>query len=280
MVAHPSRTRTYEERLPLHVNQAAKDLLETMIRKQSNLCVSVDVTTKEELLAIVEAVGASSCAIKTHCDIISDFDDDLVDRLTELSKKLDFQIFEDRKFADIGNTVSLQYSSGLHRIASWSHLTNAHALPGPGIVTGLSAVGLPLNRGLLLLAQMSSVGMLANESYSRETVRMAAAHRDFVVGFIAQSRVEELLSTESAEERDAVEKGDFLILSPGVGLGVKSDGKGQQYRTPDQVIGESGCDVIIVGRGIYKGAGKDEWKSEAERYKVAGWKAYEDRVRR
>lgn len=41
-------------------------------------------------------------SFQTHCDIISDFDQDLVDRLVALSKSLDFQIFEDRKFADIG----------------------------------------------------------------------------------------------------------------------------------------------------------------------------------
>ena len=40
--------------------------------------------------------------IKTHIDIIEDFDLSLIERLQELSAKHDFVIFEDRKFADIG----------------------------------------------------------------------------------------------------------------------------------------------------------------------------------
>ena len=54
-----------------------------------------------------------------------------------------------------------QYRDGVYRIASWSHLVNAHLVPGPGIIDGLKTVGAPLRRGLLLLAEMSSKGTLA-----------------------------------------------------------------------------------------------------------------------
>jgi orotidine-5'-phosphate decarboxylase len=225
-------------------------------------------------------------------DIIEDFDHDFVDRLTVLSQKHDFMIFEDRKFADIGwstalfritiltsvagNTVSLQYSSGVHKIASWSHLTNAHPVPGPGIVTGLASVGLPLGRGLLLLAEMSTTGSLAVGAYTEAAVRMARARKDFVMGFIAQRRMEGV----GAVEGENVSDEDFLIFTPGVGLDTKGDAMGQQYRSPREVVLESGCDVIIVGRGIY-GKGPihaDFVREQAERYRKEGWDAYQHRV--
>lgn len=181
-----------------------------------------------------------------------------------------------------GNTVQLQYSSGHHKIASWAHMTNAHPLPGPGIVSGLASVGLPLGRSLILLAQMSSAGMLATGEYTKEAVRMAVANPDFVVGFIAQSRVEELLPAEEIASLlpEGRETSDFLILTPGIGLAKVGDKLGQQYRSPQQVVGEDGCDIIIVGRGIYGGSGREEWRREAERYRAEGWKAYEGRIRK
>ena len=293
------RSQTYVQRSAKHKNPAAKALLETMARKSTNLCLSIDVTKKESLLRITDAVGPSICLLKTHIDIVEDFDRDLIDQLQKLAQLHDFLIFEDRKFADIGaslafhlcfqyietllgNTVTNQYASGPFKIASWAHITNAHVIPGPGIITGLARVGLPLGRGLLLLAEMSGAGTLARGEYTQESLRMARASRktqgeeNFVIGFIAMGRIEEKSVIGKEDQRDADE--DFLILTPGVGLDVKGDGLGQQYRTPHQVVLESGCDVIIVGRGIYASDDVSEMQRQAERYKAAGWNAYLERI--
>ncbi|TCD68217.1 orotidine 5'-phosphate decarboxylase [Steccherinum ochraceum] len=269
----PHKFRSYAERAQKHPNAAARALLETIDRKKSNLCVSVDVTAKADFLNIIDVVGPYVCLVKTHVDIIEDFEPSIIATLQDLSKKHDFLIFEDRKFADIGNTVALQYASGVHKIASWSHITNAHPVPGPSIITGLASVGKPLGRGLLLLAEMSTKGSLATGSYTEEAVKMARAHNDFVIGFIAQRSMNGIGKNPDDVEDDD----DFLVLTPGVGLDVKGDAMGQQYRTPEEVL-TAGCDVIIVGRGIYgKGADVDiqAVQAQAERYRAAGWSAYE-----
>ncbi|KAJ1724011.1 orotidine 5'-phosphate decarboxylase, partial [Coemansia erecta] len=155
----------------------------------------------------------------------------------------------------------LQYGGGVYRIADWAHITNCHVIPGEGIIQGLAEVGMPKSRGLLLLAEMSSKGMLATGAYTDKNIEMAIRN-EFVIGFIGSRRF--------TEERD------LITMTPGVGLHASGDALGQQYRTPEHIITENGSDIIIVGRGIY-GPGKDA-VFEAQRYREAGWNAYLKRL--
>jgi orotidine-5'-phosphate decarboxylase len=194
-----------------------------------------------------------------------------------------------------GNTSKLQYVGGVYRIASWAHITNAHVVPGPGIIAGLREAGLPLQRGLLLLAEMSSEGALATGAYTDAAVAMAREHPDFVMGFVAGRRLS-----------DRPEDAGWVVLSPGVNLSTHKgrhtvcappwaltsggvcvcvgggttaaaagDSLGQAYNTPDAVIRTRGSDVIIVGRGIYAAA---DPVAAARTYRDAGWAAYEAAV--
>lgn len=56
--------------LSADVHPLASKLLKIMEEKQSNLCVSADVTSSDELLQLADCLGPSVCMLKTHVDIL------------------------------------------------------------------------------------------------------------------------------------------------------------------------------------------------------------------
>ncbi|RKO99008.1 hypothetical protein CXG81DRAFT_6649, partial [Caulochytrium protostelioides] len=282
---------TYEQRAALAPHPLARRLCRLMARKQTNLCIAADVTTAAELVQIADVLGPLICVLKTHIDIVDDFTDALAAQLVALSDKHDFLIFEDRKFADIGNTVRLQYTNGVYRIADWAHIVNCHALPGDGILSGLQA-GVPPahvdDRACLMIAQLSSQGALTHvPGYREAAVAMAQRFPAFVIGYIAQTspNTDACALTADAGTETGTGAGTgagapppplAMVMTPGVKLAAGGDGLGQQYRTPADAVVRDGGDIIIVGRGIYAGA-PETWAEQAERYRAAGWTAYEQR---
>lgn len=127
-----------------------------MAVKKTNLCLSVDLTTSTQILNLLEKVGEHICMVKTHVDIIEDFNSDFISRLKQLADRFNFLILEDRKYADIGNTVALQYSKGLYKVAEWADCVTVHSIPGDGILKALNAVSNRASRGVFLIAEMSS----------------------------------------------------------------------------------------------------------------------------
>lgn len=246
---------SFLKRSEMALHPLAKQLYCLMERKKSNLAMAADVTHAEKLLHLADLLGPHLCILKTHIDILEDFTPSVIDSLKTLSKKHDFLLFEDRKFADIGNTVKYQYTKGLYRISEWAHLINVHTLPGPGILKGLG----PLNedRGVLFIAEMSSDNHLFTKEYTSQTLAIAEAHPESVLGFITQHA----LSPNP----------QWLYLTPGIQFSKKSDELMQRYITPEEAILNQGTDIMIVGRGILEA---ENILYETKRYQKAGWDAY------
>lgn len=210
--------------------------------------------------------------LKTHIDIVDDFSSKTTDGLVELSQKHNFLIFEDRKFIDIGNTVQKQYSGGALRIHQWAHIVNAAVLPGSGVIQALEETikaQRVSDRGILILAEMTSKGSLAVGSYTEASVAIARQYYGSVMGFVSTKALSDLSPASSPEE-------DFVVFTTGVNMASKGDALGQQYQTPVTAMA-GGSDFLIAGRGIYA---SENPVQAAEAYRKAGWDAYQNRIKK
>ena len=242
------------------VNSVGKKLFEIMRSKQTNLAFAADVTTKAELLALADLIGPEICILKTHIDIITDFDWDLILQLQALAQKHNFLLCEDRKFADVGTTVQLQYTGGIYKIEQWADIIIAHAIFGPSIISALQNSGTSKPHGLLLLAQLSTQKNLITPEYTQAVVAMALTHPDFVMGFICQEQ--------------CTDDPRFIHVTPGINF--SSNGSFDQgYNSPERVIKERKSDIIIVGKGIYNAC---DPLASARNYRSAAWNAYLQRT--
>lgn len=233
----------------VHVVQRRMRII--MAEKNTRLTVSADVTKSPWLLQLADTVGPHICALKTHCDIIDDWTDDTARSLRELALKHNFLIIEDRKFADIGNTVKDQLVTGKHKIATWADIVTVHGITGPGILDAIHEAAPEM--GVLLLAQLSSANNLVDETYTLNIIQMADHHRNCVVGLICQQRLLD----------------GMLHFTPGVHLKASKDSRDQQYRSPAQALGRDNCDIVIVGRGIHN---SDDPAKSAIMYKESAQK--------
>lgn len=258
-------TMSFLERADVAKNEVSSFLFKIMHTKKTNLCLAADLNKSEEILNLAESLGPFICLLKTHVDIVEDFSENFVKSLKGLAEKHNFLIMEDRKFADIGNTVSLQYSKGIYRISSWADLVTAHSLPGDGILKGLKQViGDDKNRGVFMLAEMSSDGHLMTADYSKKTMEMISNYSSIVAGIVAQSS-------------DLIKDAGLIQLTPGCKLDETTDSLGQKYDTPEYVMKEKGADIAVVGRGIISSKNPTEI---AKTYRDRLWTAYEARLKK
>lgn len=226
----------------------AKKLIEIALAKQSNLIASADVITSSELIHLAKEVGDSIVALKLHTDIIKDFSMELVQKLKSIAKEKNFLLFEDRKFADIGNTQELQFKEGIYKIADWADMVTAHPIGGEESLKVFDHVG------VVTIVEMSSKGTLTDDFYINQALNVSQKSNN-VIGVVAQRQVPD----------------EVLLFTPGVSLVSKGDSKGQQYNTPERVFKLYHTDFMIVGRGIYLSHNP---KESALEYQKSGWNAY------
>tara|TARA_Y100000590_G_C15744805_1_gene1021558 strand:- start:1767 stop:2444 length:678 start_codon:yes stop_codon:yes gene_type:complete len=216
-----------------------KDIIK---EKNTRLCFSADFTTQNELFKWIDLVGPHICILKTHVDILDDFDSNFIEKILEKKEKYNFLILEDRKFADIGKTFEKQLFGGIYKIGLWADIITIHGICADGMLSILSNQTKYKSPKTLIVAQMSSIGNIIDSKYSYNCYDIAKKYSNIVIGFISQHNL--------------FNDNNFLILTPGININAKNE-QDQQYRTPQEVL-KSDSDIIIVGSAIYNGENENE----------------------
>ena len=223
-------------------NSMVRQYMEVVCRKQSLVILAADLRTMEGWSNLIDEVGPHIAALKTHVDLVDDWNASDWAALCSKAAEHDLLIFEDRKFADIG-PISRGQMAGVYDIRSWANVVTAHGISGPDVVDGLCAGWNDVGRegGVLLLAQMSSRGnLLGLDGYTDAMVSAGNANAG-VFGFIGNGSRPAELSELKAKVGDKK-----LIWTPGVNLAVGDGEMGQRCGDPSEAI-LSGSDGIIVG---------------------------------
>jgi orotidine 5'-phosphate decarboxylase subfamily 1 len=252
IIAQP--VKTFFERMQQCRHPFAKKLIEIMQEKQTNVCVSLDVTTKAELLRLADLVGPHVCCIKTHVDMITDFDWQLIEMLRILACKHNFLIFEDRKFCDLGVISQQQFAGGLYKIGHWADVVTVHAMAGDGIINAIRQANPEC--AILLIAQTSYASAFLGQDYAAKVYQLAQSHADMVAGFIAQETF--------------VNDRSWIYFGPGVSQSAKNDSFGQSYRSVESILA-AGIDVVVIGRAICQAT---DPLGAAIEYKNRAWQIY------
>ena len=241
---------SYEQKLEITKHPTAQKLLQIAVDKKSNLIVSADVMTTSELLNLAGKVGPQIVALKTHIDIIKDFDHDkTILPLVDLARKHNFLLMEDRKFADIGSTQELQFSKGIYQISKWADMVTSH------LIAGKKSLECFKNVGIIAILGMSCEGTLTDAHYQEEGLKVVE-NQPNIMGCVAQRKISK----------------EMLLFTPGISLEQVGDDKGQQYNMPDYVFLNLHTDFIIVGRGVYQA---EDAEKASKSYRKIGWEAYE-----
>ena len=240
---------SFLKRASLTLHKMAQTLFKIIEDKRTNLALAIDASKQSEILELADAIGPDLCVLKTHVDIIEDFTSDFGSKVRRLAEKHRFLIFEDRKFADASETVHLQYTKGIYKIADWAHLVNAHVFMGQSIIEALK------NANLLLVSEIEAPKTLAKASYTKKAAEFAENYPSTVMGFICKKKVSQ--------------NPGMIHFTSNVKLDPQTVGP-KDLSIEDAII-KNQSDIIIVGNDITNHSNPIKRTSL---YKEKAWNAY------
>ena len=221
------KSLVYKDEITKYNYSQKQEKFAGLIERKGKLCIAADVSTKNQLYTLIEQCGNYISVLKTHIDMMKDFDNSVIDKLIEYKKQYGFAIWEDRKFADIGNVVYQQMHGGIYKISSWADYVSVHVISGPGILDVLE------NLGAIVIVNMSSKNNIMDESYQNNAMKLIINNSN-VVGVVSQIKYDNITIPQ---------------IVPGISLSTSNDNRDQTYNS---IENKKWANLFVVGRGITK----------------------------
>lgn len=257
--------------VPIHSLLDMRDIEFRTKLQASRLCVAADVTTMAELEKIIVRTSPFVSIVKTHIDMIKDFElygpNNSITRLQNLKNQYGILLWEDRKFADIPSVTSKQITNGVHQIAEWADIVSVHTISGPEVFCSHGARSYVGGCKIIAIAQMSTKSALTNQQYLENSIKMLDPLAESVLNVSADSRSKSIFKNVIGIVTQTPIKTNLLKFVPGIhaaaGGSSTLDTNGQQYRRPSEV---KWADILVVGRGLTDYIDDDNFEKICKNY--------------
>jgi uridine monophosphate synthetase len=235
-------------------------LYQLALIKKSNIILSCDFMTTQEILDCLQVIGSSIIALKLHLDILQtpNYSEFITD-LNTLKASLHFLIIEDAKYADIDSIMIAKINNSQLEINRIADAFTMHAIAGLNILEG-NKLELPG----IVVAEMSSSNNMISTDYTRKIINTIRENKAEIHlgGLVCQTQIPGI--TEPFE---------IATISPGINLDSTHDEHNQNYKIPKLTMSGDRLGLFwIVGRGItiYKN-NHEKLIEKMDKYKSLGW---------
>ena len=225
------------------MNQSNKNLLQIIHKKQTVICLSLDVDTWSEARGILSACAPYICMVKVHCDLFADWSQSCVTELFDMAQEYEFLIMQDSKFSDVPKIVYKQLTNPPFQIARWADYVTIQPLNYLDVYEYLEGqVG---NCTDFTIALVCVAEMNTQNSFSKNQEYLAMVH-DFVIH--NRKQIPAIVSQALFATCDLGKPTECLRMTPGVC--IEQSESGARYRTIEDAICRDGNHVVIIGESL------------------------------
>jgi orotidine-5'-phosphate decarboxylase len=217
----------------------------TMTEARDRICVALDGSDREWILATARSLGPRVGWLKIGLEAFTAFGPEIVRELADLPTR----VFFDIKLHDIPNTVRRAAANCARTHAA---MFNVHASGGRAMleaaVEGAAGAGATVRPKVIAVTVLTSI-----DRHSTAELGLGRDPEELVLRWAALAQTAGLDGVvASAREAAAIRREcgpDFLIVAPGIRPKNAASGDQQRVMTPAAAV-EAGSDILVIGRPI------------------------------